>query len=67
MVLGHCSGRGARSKKVGKRFADPYRRRVKWWKLLNVAYSRREGRHELLSGDRSAILTTAISTHVALK
>jgi ATP-dependent DNA ligase len=36
---------------VAKREGDPYRRGVKWFKVLNAAYSQREGRHELLNGD----------------
>lgn len=40
---------------VAKRKADPYRRGVKWWKVLNLAYSQRDGRHELMSGDRRAM------------
>ncbi len=38
---------------VAKRKADPYRRGVHWWKVLNRAYSQAEGRHELMnSSDR---------------
>jgi hypothetical protein len=36
---------------VAKRKSDPYRRGVKWWKVLNPAYSQREGRHELFNSD----------------
>jgi bifunctional non-homologous end joining protein LigD len=36
---------------VAKRKADPYRRGVKWFKVLNAAYSQREGRHELFNGE----------------
>jgi hypothetical protein len=34
---------------VVKRKSDPYRRRVRWWKIRNPAYSQAEGRHELFN------------------
>jgi hypothetical protein len=40
---------------VAKRKSDPYRRGVHWWKVLNPAYSQREGRHELFNRDGRAI------------
>jgi hypothetical protein len=44
---------------VAKRKADPYRRGVRWWKVLNPAYSQREGRHELFNGDGRALVAVA--------
>jgi bifunctional non-homologous end joining protein LigD len=38
---------------VAKRKCDPYRRGVKWWKVLNRGYSQAEGRHELFNRERA--------------
>ena len=40
---------------VAKRKSDPYRRGVKWWKIMNPAYSQAEGRHELFNMGGRAI------------
>jgi ATP-dependent DNA ligase len=32
---------------VAKRLQDPYTSRTKWWKILNRAYSQKDGRSEL--------------------
>jgi bifunctional non-homologous end joining protein LigD len=34
---------------VAKRKSDPYRRGIRWWKVLNRGYPQAEGRHELLN------------------
>jgi bifunctional non-homologous end joining protein LigD len=50
---------------VAKRKSDPYRRNVKWWKMLNPAYSKREGRHELINSDRAAIQAAMVRAEQA--
>jgi bifunctional non-homologous end joining protein LigD len=50
---------------VAKRTSDPYRRNVKWWKMLNPAYSKREGRHELINSDRAAIQAAMVRAEQA--
>ena len=48
---------------VAKRKVDPYRRGVKWWKVLNPAYTQAEGRHELFNDDWR-VMRAAISRAV---
>ncbi len=48
---------------VAKRKADPYRRGVKWWKVLNRSYTQAEGRHELFNSPSRAARLTRMRLH----
>jgi bifunctional non-homologous end joining protein LigD len=51
---------------VAKRKSDSYRRGVKWWKVLNRAYTQAEGRHELFDGGRDVLRSMRAGSTAAL-